>query len=62
MERILLRSDWTTLLGCLNLDVAKKEQGRNGLYFFVVSARRKLMGVARTYASTYGTENSMKWS
>ena len=57
-----MRFDWTTLLGCLNLDVAKKEQGRNGLYFFVVSARRKLMGVARTYASTYGTENSMKWS
>ena len=28
----------------MNIDVAKKEQRSNGLYFFVATARRKLMG------------------
>ena len=39
MERILLLCDWTTLLGCLLFDVAKKDQRRNGLIFFVDSSR-----------------------
>ena len=42
--------------------MAKKDQERNGLYFFVDSSGRLWVQtrLARAYADAYGTNNSMK--